>query len=148
MDPAPGGGIELEGVIAGDDEQVIIYDRGQALEGLEGADHDHHDAGEYGKSPCPAASAGRRLDLLLVHRPRCGRLDSSLVRHEGLLGLFCVARLATAADEVVRGTSRQQAVPPLPAPRTTPSRLSAGARVYPAVSRRAPAPRAPCAPDG
>src|SRR5215211_7323471 len=66
VDPAPGGGVELEGVVAGGDVELVLEDRDQALQGLPGADHEHHDRGEDGEADRPAAgvlpaAAGRRI---------------------------------------------------------------------------------------
>src|SRR5215213_7958236 len=46
VNPAPGGGVELEGVVAGGDIELVLEDGDQTLQGLEDPRHDHHDRGE------------------------------------------------------------------------------------------------------
>src|SRR5918993_169770 len=55
VDPAPGGGVELEQVVAGGHIELVLEDGDQALQGLEDADHDHHDGGEHDEPDRPAA---------------------------------------------------------------------------------------------
>ena len=46
VDPAPGARVELEGVVAGHDEELVVDDRHEAGDDLEAAHHDHHGGGE------------------------------------------------------------------------------------------------------
>src|SRR5215211_933025 len=76
VDPAPGGGVQLEQVVAGGDIELVLEDGHQALQRLPDADHDHHEAGEQNEAHRPAAGGlvwstrGRILRRpLLSHLP-------------------------------------------------------------------------------
>jgi hypothetical protein len=62
VDPAPGGGVELEQVIAGGDIELVLEDRDEPLQRLEHADHDHHDRGEQDEPDRRAAGSWPRAD--------------------------------------------------------------------------------------
>src|SRR5215203_4889914 len=77
VDPAPGGGVELEGVVAGGHIELVLEDGDQALQGLKDTRHDHHDRGEQDEPDRRAA----RL-------PACSRVRvvahcRSLLDHNG-----------------------------------------------------------------
>src|SRR5215208_6841623 len=66
MGPAPGGGVELEQVVAGRDIELVLEDADQPLQGLEHPGHDHHDRreqdepdGRPARLPLGATGSGR-----------------------------------------------------------------------------------------
>src|ERR687898_256470 len=66
VDPAPGGGVELEQVVAGGHIELVLEDGDQALQGLEDADHDHHGGGEHDEPDRPAARLPARTRVCVV----------------------------------------------------------------------------------
>jgi hypothetical protein len=46
VDPAPAGGVELEGVGAGDHVEAVVEQGHQTVDDMEDPDQDHHDRGE------------------------------------------------------------------------------------------------------
>src|SRR5215212_11310014 len=66
--PAPGGGVELEDVVAGGDIELVLEDGDEPLQGLEHPGHDHHDRREQdepdrrpARLPLGATGSGRRV---------------------------------------------------------------------------------------
>src|SRR5215203_1693144 len=69
--PAPGGGVELEEVVAGGDVELVLEDGDEPLDGLEHPGHDHHDRreqdepdGRPARLPLGATGSGRRVRLV------------------------------------------------------------------------------------
>ncbi len=55
VDPPPCGGVELQEVLAGGLVERVIHDGDETGEGVERADHDHHERREVRPSHGPAA---------------------------------------------------------------------------------------------
>src|SRR5829696_4437351 len=77
VDPAPGGGVELEGVVAGGDIELVLEDGDQTLQGLEDTRHDHHDRGEQDEPDRRPACLPARTRVRIVAHCR------SLLDHNG-----------------------------------------------------------------
>jgi len=80
MDPAPSGEVELEDVVTGGDEHVVVRDGGDARENGHQAAADHHDCGEHQPAAATLRHAARsgvahlsRHDRSFVSEVRMGR---------------------------------------------------------------------------
>ncbi len=66
VNPAPRGDVELEDVLLAKDEERVVHEGHEALEGVEDPGHDHEDCRENGHAD------GAGADLSLSGAPTCG----------------------------------------------------------------------------
>ena len=89
VDPAPHGWIEVEDVVLGDDEELVVEERRQPCDGLKDAEQDQHDRGE---GDALAGPAGKLVEIVVR---RVG-----LLRHGTLLSPCGCAPVGACRDPI------------------------------------------------